>query len=189
MKHLAHKFNQLRELAPAAAVLVTIEPFRLDEDMSRILAAKPDGVILKMNELQLDGLQLAKVVQYARQEMNDAGCPDVPLWIVPGKVTADDVVKLMQLGAGAVAIDAWCDELIEEAEKATIGNALSELTPTPEAISIDPQYLRDLADYRLRPKISRVMGLGFSLGRVAKADRLGSFDATWASELGVKELG
>ena len=189
MKHLSHKFDQLRELSPAAAVFATIEPYRFEEDVPRLLAAKPDGVILRMDDMQLDGLQLARFVQLARQEMNATGSPDMPLWIVPGQVTADDVLKLIQLGATAVAIDAWCDDLIEEAEEATAGNSPNKFTDTTEAISIDSQYLRDLAKYRIGPKISRIIGLAFSLGRVAKADRLGTFDATWASELGVKELG
>ena len=188
MKHLSQKFEQLRVLAPTAAVFVTIEPYRIDEDLPRILAAKPDGVILRMDDMQLDGLQLAKLVRNTRHEMYENDSPNMPLWIVPGKVTPDDVVKLIQLGATAVAIDAWCDELIQEAEEATAGHTQPRFTHRTEPVSIDPQYLRDLAEFRLQPKVARIMGLGYSLGRVAKAERLGTFDATWASELGVKQL-
>ena len=58
----------------------------------------------------------------------------------------------------------------------------------PESAPIDANYLRELAEFRIGPLIARVTGLGSSLSRVARADRLGSFDAKWADELGVKEL-
>ena len=189
IKHVARKLDQLRVLAPSAAVFVTVEPYRLDEDLSRVLATGPDGLILRMDDMQLDGLSLAKLVQRARQEMNEAGASEMPLWIAPGDVSADDVVKLIELGATAVAIDSWCEALIEEAESATSGGMTSGIGGSTRSTPIDPNYLRELAEYRIGPLISRVLGLGFSIGRVNKSDRLGSFDPKWSAELGVKELG
>tara|TARA_R110002049_G_scaffold4601_5_gene32088 strand:+ start:130502 stop:131641 length:1140 start_codon:yes stop_codon:yes gene_type:complete len=189
IKHVQRKLEQLRILSPAAAVFVSFEPYRLDEDLPRLLATNPDGIILLMSKMQLDGLSLAKLVQHARQEMNHAGRPDMPLWIVPGDVKADDVVKLIALGASAVAIDTWCEAVIEEAEQATSGHDGYQAATATQTKAIDSKYLRELAEYRLRPLIDRVLGLGFSLSRVTKAERLGSFDSTWAAELGVKQLG
>jgi hypothetical protein len=186
MRHLAGKFNQLRSLAPSAAVFVSINAFRLHEDLPGVLAAGPDGLILRLDDVPLGGLELAELTRRARHLIDEHGSESVPLWIVPGEVTPDDVVKLLALGASAVAIDRWCESLINAAERSPAASLASNLR---RSTTVVPKYLADLAAYQLGPLIERVEGLCHSLGRVRPGDRLGSFNDEWADTLGVRKIG
>ena len=191
LTHLAGKLNQLRVLAPEAAMVIAIEPYRMKKDLKRILLAQPDGVVIRMSDASLSGLQLAKLVKLARQELCELGSPDLPLWIVPGKITPDDAVKLLALGASAVAVDTWCEDLIQEAEEATAAQTThsSFRSFAVRTQAIDSKYLQELAAYRLRPWINRVLGLASTLTSASRSEMLGSFDADWSSELEISLLG
>ncbi|MEM9589460.1 MAG: hypothetical protein AAGA03_19415, partial [Planctomycetota bacterium] len=109
-KHLENKVRQLRILSPGAAILLTVSPHRLSDELPSLLSAQPDGVILQLSELDLEGLQLAALVRHARGLL-DKQSPGLALWLVTDEVTADDVAKLVALGADGVAIDCWCEPL------------------------------------------------------------------------------
>lgn len=193
IRHLSRKFQQLRSLSPDAAVFATISPFRLTEELPAIAAARPDGIILQMHEASLSGLQLGELTVRARKMIDEAGGDSVALWVAPGEITPDDAVKLIAMGASAVAVDSWCDSLITEtaARQQTAATRLGyEAT-----IQGDREQLYSMAEYQLDSRIARFTGLYQSMstqsphGRQSPQEILGSFDTTWAHTLGVTQLG
>ncbi len=118
LQQLGGKFEQLRMLSPSAAVFVSIGPWRLEKELPAVVACQPDGVILRLDELQSDqsdGMELAALTRHARRLVDQAGSRQIPLWIVPGPISVLDAVKLIALGASAVAIDQWCDGMWKSA--------------------------------------------------------------------------
>ena len=172
--NLSNKLTQLRQLSPSAAVFTSIGPFRLEEEIPPVVKSGPDGVIVRFDEVALEPLQLAALTRRARQLMNAAKGKNIPLWIVPGPVSADDAVKLVALGADAIGIDSWCNPLLE------LANSAGQYGQRPD---IDM-----LAEEALLERIERFSGLYLSLQRVPPKDRLGSFSATWARSLSVRPL-
>lgn len=177
-KTLPSKLNQLRALAPSAAVFTSIGPFRLAEEIPLAVACKPDGLIVRFDNVALEPLQLAALTRRARQLTNAARGKGkhIPLWIVPGKITADDAVKMVALGADAIGIDSWCNPLLEEA------------APNSNQYSQHVDDIDDLVEEALQERIERFCGLYLSLQRVPSKDRLGSFSATWSRTLEVRAL-
>ena len=178
-EQLASKLRQLRSLSPSAAVFLSINPFRLAEELPKALSSKPDGIILVMNDTELEGLQLAALTHRTRRLMELSGAADMPLWIVPGAVTADDAVKLVALGASAVAIDGWTDEIYRR---------LSQSNRNESAAPSEMEII-DAVDDSIGDYVDRFIGLYLSLQRVDPEGRLGSFSASWAKALGVLPLG
>lgn len=174
-EHLSSKLNQLRQLAPSAAVFTSIGPFRLEEEIPKVVGAAPDGLIVRFDQVALEPLQLAALTRRARQLMNAANGKKIPLWIVPGPITPDDAVKLVALGANAIGIDSWCNPLLESAD--------SDSGHYQQRVDVD-----ELAEEALEGRIERFSGLYLSLQRVPSKERLGSFSATWARTLNVKAL-
>lgn len=174
-EHLSSKLNQLRQLAPSAAVFTSIGPFRLEEEIPKVVGAAPDGLIVRFDQVALEPLQLAALTRRARQLMNTAKGKKIPLWIVPGPVTPDDAVKLVALGANAIGIDSWCNPLLESAD-------------TGSGHYQQSSDVEELAEEALEERIERFSGLYLSLQRVPSKERLGSFSATWARTLNVKAL-
>ena len=172
IEQLTTKFDQLRKLAPNAAVFASTGPYRLADEIPAIVKAAPDGVIVRLDEVALDGLQLAALTRRARHFMNEAGGKKLPLWLVPGEISADDAVKLVALGASAIGIDSWCDPLLQECQ--------------PSGYSRPP--VEEIVYNGLTSRIDRFTGLYLSLQRVKKKERLGSFRMTWANTLGVLPL-
>ena len=172
IEQLANKFDQLRKLAPSAAVFASMGPYRLADEIPAIIKAGPDGLIVRLDEVALDGLQLAALTRRARHFMNEAGGKKLPLWLVPGQISADDAVKLVALGASAIGIDSWCDPLLHQCQ--------------PSGYSRPP--VENIVYEGLTSRIDRFTGLYLSLQRVKKKERLGSFRMTWANTLGVLPL-
>ncbi len=186
MDQLASKLNQLRSLASQAAVFASMSPYRMKAELPRILKARPDGLILQLNDDSLSGLQVAALTRRARKMMNEAGATSVPLWVVPGEITPDDAVKLIALGASAIAVDSWCDPLITESAQRQHAS-VARLGYTA-ASHDDLEYLRQLTQYHLLEKIERFRGLYQSIQRIPPSDRIGSFSSIWAQPLEVKAL-
>ena len=176
-RQLKVKLDQLRQLSPTAAVFVSIGPFRLDHDLTAALTSQPDGVIVRLNECQLDGLQLAALVYRCRRILNEQGQGKLPLWVVPRWVAPDDVAKLIALGASAVAVDSWCVPLIELLEN------------RPRRSAYDRHSEDDVAAIvaeRLWDDVDRVLGLLSSIPPDATPTQvLGSFSSKWAKACGV----
>ena len=130
--------------------------------------------------MDLEPLQLAALTRLARKLMKSGDAEDRPLWVVPGRVTPDDAAKLIALGASAVAIDHWCEPLVEDVLESGGGSPYSSFGYADVA-----QY----ASARLEEKIDRFKGVVASLGRLPRGERLGSFSAAWTKALRVKSLG
>lgn len=182
MEHLAAKLEQLRALAPTAAVFVSVGAHRLEFELPGIVAAKPDGLILRLDDLELDGLKLATATRHAR-ELLDRSEPGLPLCVVPGEISADDAVKLCALGASAVAIDSWCAEIIDAAEddNQSAGGYSYSFKRSSDA-------LIELVEDGLSTKIERFQGLLSSLQHVAAGERLAGSSESWARALGLPFL-
>ena len=187
IEHLSVKLQQLRTLSPGAAIFVSVNPFRLRQELPGILAAEPDGVILRLDQISLDGLQLAGLTRHARTLMNENAAAEMPLWIVPGAVSADDAVKLIALGASAIAIDSWCNPLRDLlTEQKTSSAAPRPRYPSQTKTNLNE--LVQLVDQHLDQPISRFIGLYLSLGRSSADARLGSFSAAWTKTLSLPYL-
>lgn len=180
LQQLAIKLSQLRQLAPHAAVLVSVGPFNLEEEIPALLASKPDGLILRLDEVEVQGKYLAGAICGAKKLLRDNDASDLPLWIVPGAVTADDIAKMIALGVSAVAIDAWCEPLLDAAIEATPVSRY-RVAPTIDAHALAAEYLQK--------DLERVIGLTSTIspGKTPK-QLLGSFHPTWAKLCRVKQL-
>lgn len=179
LKQLGRKLDQLRALSPGAAVFVSIPPFRLEEELSGVLAARPDGIILRMDRTELEPLQLAALTRRARRLMKVGDAGKLPLWVVPGPITPDDAAKLVALGAAGVAIDHWCAPLVEEVLESGGGSPYS---------TFGYSNVAQMAEYALTNPIDRFAGLRASLDRIPSRERLGTFSTTWAKTLKIAPL-
>jgi hypothetical protein len=181
--HLGIKLDQLRLLSPQAAIFVSIGPWRLEQELPRILTSQPDGIILRLDELSGDGLEVAVMVHRARQIAAQYGSPDLPIWVVAEGITTDDAAKLVVLGASAVAIDCWCAGLWERAssQDRSVAARLG-YTPSPSASA---SYLAQMIGEELTPRVARFRGLLNSVLAVPTPQRLASFHRTWCEQLGL----
>lgn len=183
IEQLAVKIDQVRSLAPKSAAFVSIGGLRLDQDLTTAIQSKPDGVIVRMDENEYEGLQLAAFVSRARAILVEKELPNLPLWIVPGPVTPDDVVKLVALGATAVAVDAWCEPLIQQLETIALESIVRGNHETDQT-DIETMVSRHLWD-----DIDRVIGLLSSIEQGSQPDQLlGSFSPKWAKACDVSLL-
>lgn len=182
---LAGKLNQLRSLAPGASIFVSFAPVRLDEELPRVIAAQPDGIILRTDLFHLEGLALGSLTRRGRKLLERHGAAEMPLWLVPGPIAPPDIVKLVELGASAVAIDSWCDPI---RDAATQIRPPSDLAYHPPGSSYPDRVAAFVAD-QLRHPIGTVRGLTLSVRQTAAEERLGTFSGLWAKTLGVRPLG
>ncbi|QDS95134.1 hypothetical protein FF011L_39210 [Roseimaritima multifibrata] len=152
---LCRKIEQFHCLQPNARCAVSLGPYRLANELPAVLAAKPDIVILRLDdsdelrEERLTSLLLKATEQLSRQSDN------TDLWVVPPDApTPDDCVKMFALGVQAVAIDWWCQPLITQAMQ-TEGSM--------DRSSLANPYLAQ-AEELLRTPFERVAGLIQSCG-------------------------
>ncbi|MCC9601370.1 hypothetical protein LOC67_12515 [Stieleria sp. JC731] len=167
-----NKLQQLRRLAPTSAVFVSVNAYRLEEQLAAATAAVPDGLFLRCDHPEFEGLQIAAIVASTRKFLRRNNLSELPLWVVPGEISADDIAKLIALGASAVAIDSWCAPLLDVLQE--------ELQ---HAHSID-QVLREipsLVSEHLWNDIDRVVGLCSSIELEKPTnEKLGTFHQKWA---------
>ncbi|MEM9643842.1 MAG: hypothetical protein AAF989_02515 [Planctomycetota bacterium] len=186
--HLGSKLAQLRQLSPSAAVFVSINPIDLKSELQTILEADPDGVILRLDRYPMSGLQLASIVSKTRGLIDRFHSADLPLWLVPGPVSADDAAKLLAIGASAIAMDPWCEEILRydfdqplsAAERLGLSGASHDLTS---------EHVEQVVSDCLGEIIDRFSGLHSSVNGDSIAQRLGTFDQEWAEQLDVRKLG
>lgn len=186
LNKLEGKLNQLRLLAADAAVFVSIAPHRLIEELPAVLRSQPDGVILRLNELDLSALELAHCVKQTRAMMDEQQHERLPLWVVPGEISANDAAKLIALGANAVAIDSWCQELVNEvrdAQQNAASNSGYSSLSTPNT-----QEWVDWVEHELFRHIERFDGLMHAMVYQPPEDRLATLSAEWGSKLSIPTL-
>ena len=179
MHQLGSKFSQLRALAPNAVLFVTLEPFHLMVDLQGVLAAQPDGLILQLDSVALDGLELALMVLKTREQMDRLGNESTPLWISPGEIGADDAAKLIALGASGVAVDSWFEHVWDNITSSSNSGYASRSHHLNQA--------RLLAN-EMQWYANRTMGLLHSMERFPKRERLTSFDITWCDALNLQRV-
>lgn len=187
IQHLGTKLDQLRMLSPNAAVFVSIGPWRLEKELVAVAASQPDGVILRLDELasdEGDAISLAVLTQHARKLLDRVGSPQTPLWIVPGAISVADAAKLVALGASAVAIDRWCDDLWLGANSQD-RSAAARLGYS-SASSTSSSFLSQLAGEELQPLLSQFTGLLNSLQLMPPDQQLASLDQQWCEQLGLQ---
>lgn len=170
------KVEQLRKLAPAAAVMVSVDAFHLKSSLSSALLAKPDGIILRVDAPEWSGLQLVSIVRRARQFLKEHSTRFRPLWIVPGAVSVRDVAKLIALGADAVAIDHWCKPLV---------HASIEHSHRQNYEPIPIHEIQSLAFNDLWPDVDHAFGLISSVRDRADAT-LATSDREWSEATGAE---
>ena len=176
---LPSKIGQLRTLSKGAAIFVTIDPFHLELDLRRILDAKPDGIIMQLECLAPDGLELAKLVKQTRKWMNQHDGQGIPLWVCPGPIDADDAAKLVALGASAVAIDCWFNEIWDEIESASKGSYASQSQFAHQAHQLASE---------IHWRAERTMGLLHALKHLPENEGITSLDPKWCKELDLPSL-
>ncbi len=197
LDELGSKILQLRKLAPSAAVFVSVGPFRVANEIQRLLRPTddlqrhPDGIIVRLDQAQLAPLQLAQQTRRIRKCLDSMERKAFPFWLVPGSISADDAARLVALGADAIAVDRWCDVLVQELAEPSEATA-SSFGYSSRGIVIAgdsaKQRLGSWVESVLAPNVSRFQGLCRSINPNA-AERLGSYDPQWAGALGVPLLG
>ncbi|MGB0597281.1 MAG: hypothetical protein ACPGLY_11380 [Rubripirellula sp.] len=188
LKHLDAKLDQLRILSPRSAVFVSFSSHRLRTDLPSILETKPDGLILRLNDIPLTGMQVAEITVLTRKMTDELAGNEIPLWVVPGPMSPDDAVKLLALGASAIAVDDWCAEIIESVAQAKPASQTTSgyqgYQSNQSAISV----LRQVIKESLAPKVERFEGLRTSLRAIPSDQRLACLSGRWAKSLGIPAL-
>ena len=191
LKQLDAKLDQLRDLSPRSAVFVSFSSHRLRTDLPSILETRPDGLILRLNDIPLTGMQIAEITVLARKMTDELAGNETPLWVVPGPMSPDDAVKLLALGASAIAVDDWCAGIIESvaqaksaSQTATGYQGYQGYQSNQSAISV----LRQVIEENLAPKVQRFEGLCTSLRAIPSDQRLACLSGRWAKSLGIPAL-
>jgi hypothetical protein len=188
LKHLDAKLDQLRALSPRSAVFVSFSSHRLRTDLPSILETKPDGLILRLNDIPLTGMQVAEITVLARKMTDELAGNEIPLWVVPGPMSPDDAVKLLALGASAIAVDDWCAEIIESVAQAKPASQTASGYQGYQSKQTAISLLRQVIEEKLAPKVERFEGLCTSLRAIPSDQRLACLSGRWAKSLGIPAL-
>ena len=114
----------------------------------------------------------------------------LPIWLAPPRsmesdaVSVADSIKLIALGASAIAIDTWMNEVIAEIDE----------IPPPSSYHSDPKAsvssaIDEILQRTLDPKLARFAGLRSSLVEDQPGELLGAFDPAVAKKLGLPCIG
>lgn len=189
---LHSKINQLRALAQNAAVMVSLSPHRIEQDLAVVMQQKPDGLILRCNDPGISdpgisGLMIASTLRRARAWLDKHNHVTAQLWVDPGMISPADAVKLIHLGATGIAIDSWCEPLLDhlattyqQSPSATGGFGSGR----PLADGVVSAMVREM----LWPDIDEFMGLTESLAVLPKQSRFAAVDPLWANTLQLPRL-
>ncbi|WP_153555290.1 hypothetical protein [Roseimaritima sediminicola] len=175
---LAGKFRQYRAFQRRVRCAVSITPYRIFDELAAVLEAKPDIVILRMDDSdEFSGIRLASVIAAALDVIRTHHRA-TRLWVVPPcEPTPDDCVKMLALGVEAVAVDWWCQPLINAAIQQ--GGTLTDA----------PAQLREHVLDILSERMERMVGLIHSCGASGPAElrpsHLYSPSTTIARRLGI----
>ncbi|MEL7266508.1 MAG: hypothetical protein AAFP69_17100, partial [Planctomycetota bacterium] len=154
-----------------ALVFLSIEPYRVSQELPTLLQCQPDGVILRMDQMPPAHHRLIPgIIRQARQIMDHESMAGAPLWVAPPFASADDIAGCIALGANAVAIDCMIMPLFhalrEHADQMADGDAWSR----PEKPDVQQAVTETVS--RLR---NRVTGLAASCG----LNSIWDLDQTW----------
>lgn len=203
LEDLPKKLLQLRQLSPRAAVVVSTGPESLHQTLAPLLAARPDALLIRLDHLHMNGLSLVSLFLKIKDQVRQHG--PTPLWLTlpqplgpphshavaysdgsegydPASV-ADDAVKMLVLGAAAVAIDHWLQPLYP---------AIAQVPPPSQyasnSLTVLDQTLEALLADTIDPMIQRFVSMLASRQPGGPADALATTDPEWAEVTGVRCL-
>lgn len=194
---LANKLAQLRALAPQAAIFVAVSPFHLAHDLPHLLAARPDGIVLRFD---LDpsspsvGNLIAMQTAACRQMIDASDSPDTALWVSAPTTSPLDLVKLLALGASAVSVDYlvlhnWPQSSPESADPhARFANQGSSGYASAGQVST-ATLISPIINALLNEALTYVHGLGVAHYSQLRPRLLASIDASLAQRTGALLVG
>ncbi|WP_283430440.1 hypothetical protein [Neorhodopirellula lusitana] len=185
---LAAKVSQIRTLCPGAAVVISVTPEWLENSFEDLVAAAPDALVIRLSQLRIAGTSLARFLLRLNQRIETDS--RLPLWLSPPRsqegipVSVSDSIKLIALGASAIAVDSWLEHVIEELDE----------VPNIPSIDADPKAKRmvqveEILQRLLDPQLELFTGLYSSLIHDRPCDLLGTFDPDVANLLGLPCIG
>ena len=204
------KVDQLRTLAPDAAIFGSISPYHLDGDIPPMIAAGLDGLILRFDVDPLSpsaGRIVASLTATARRHLDTSGNSGMGLWVVVPTRSPLDVVKLLALGATAVSVDHlvadhWPDlhkesdrEEEPAAEPEPRGTFSLGLPPAPAKPIAEPEpsALHENIEHSIRQMLSEALtfvhGLGVAHYTQLNPTLLATLDRDLAKMTGARFVG
>ncbi|TWT50614.1 hypothetical protein Pla22_33570 [Rubripirellula amarantea] len=186
LDHLNAKIDQLHALAPKAAVMVSMNPHRIAAELPLVLSQNPDGVILRCDDVGFDGLMMAAATRFASRAIAKSGNV-IPLWIHGGDLTPSDAAKLVQLGASAVSMDSWCNQVIYRIEATLVQSSAARLGYNVLR-DITPATINALVQEEVQDELNEYLGLCEAAGANGNDERLIAKDGHWAKTLGLKQV-
>lgn len=185
---IAAKLDQIRVLCPQAAVIISVTPEWIDECASDLVAARPDAILVRLGQMRMTGLELAHFTLRLSQKFTTDD--RLPVWLTPPRSferrpwSVADCVKMIALGATAVAVDSWMETVVEQ---------LDEIPP-PSSFDANPRAkvmagIEDILQRELDPKIEHFEGLYSTLVDDQPNRLLGTFDPEMARILGLRCIG
>ena len=185
---LAAKVNQIRTLCPEAAVVISATPEWIDGYLGDLIAAKPDALLIRLGQLRMPGIGLARFLLQLERRVQAIG--HLPIWLTPprslnaGSVSVSDSIKLIALGASSIAIDSWLDEVVEELDQ-IVPTSPNDTEQRAKLMITVEEVLQRLLD----PQIDLFTGLYSSLVHDRPSELLGTFDPEIADSLGLPCIG
>jgi hypothetical protein len=184
LDQLSIKIQQLRVLSGGAAVVVSMTPYRINQELPTILSQQPDGVLLRCTENHFPAFQIAKATVQAAKIIDQ---PSMPIWIHAPGISPTDAVKLMHLGASGVSVDAWCDPIVDHvAETMKLGQHMP--TMSEQIRQVTESRIDDVVEHMLMPYLDEFRGYSDSIAGLPKDSRFAATDPTWSESLGLDLL-
>lgn len=171
VEKLPSKISQLRQVAPMAGICISLDAGSLDAGLPLASRCQADVVAVRADDWpSAHAAQLAALVLLTRQRLDAAGRSATRLVIVPPPaVTADDVVKLLALGADVVAVDGWCRPAMERSPTAVADDWAAATLGVRTRTATDAVLQVETA--ALQAELGRVVSLVESTG-VASVSKL-----------------
>ncbi|MBB3208228.1 hypothetical protein FHS27_004055 [Rhodopirellula rubra] len=188
LKTLSSKVEQLRVLAPHAAVVISVTPEWIDEHLNDLIAAGPDAILIRLGQIRMTGIAFAQFTQRLSHRVESI--KKIPIWLVPPKSLAkkplgvSDSIKTIALGVSAIAIDSWLDGVIEEFNE--ISHPASYVSDPMQTVTIE---VEEILQRRFDPDLENFLGLFSTLVHDRPSDLLGTFDPEIAEILNLPCVG
>lgn len=119
LDRLPDKIAELRQLAPTAAISISLGTDALESGLPRVLQSGAEILAIRADDWpQADTAQLAARIAHTRQWLDANEGKKVRMIVVPPpSAGAMDCVKVLALGADMVAVDGWCDAIMQQHPK------------------------------------------------------------------------
>jgi len=188
LKQLSSKVEQLRTLAPHAAVVLSVTPEWIDDHLNDLILASPDAILIRLGQIRMTGIAFAQFTQRLLSRV--ASIETIPVWLTPPMslakkpLSVSDSIKTIALGVSAIAIDSWLVDVIEEFDEIA---APSSFTSDP--LRVATAEVEEILERRFDPSLEQFRGLLSTLVHAHPRDLLGTFDPEIASLLDLPCVG